>query len=200
MKNRRWAVSAILGLFSLACSGLQAPQAASLASPVAPPAEPAAPVEHVLQDGTAVKLSLINELSSGNAELGQEIRFEVVNDLALDGVTVLHRGAAVTGAVVEAVAKKKMGRAGKLNFTIQSLKLADGESVPLRAFNNTNGESHSAGVAVLALHMPVVAAPFFLLMHGENSTIPKGTELTVFISGDNRLDLSKFGPPAPAIR
>jgi hypothetical protein len=37
------------------------------------------------------------------------------------------------------------------------------------------------------------AAPFFLFMHGKDVTIPKGTEITAYISGDFNLDRAKFG-------
>ena len=39
-------------------------------------------------------------------------------------------------------------------------------------------------------HFP--AAPFFLFMHGKDITIPKGTEITAYISGDTRLEQAKF--------
>jgi hypothetical protein len=46
------------------------------------------------------------------------------------------------------------------------------------------------------------AAPFFLFMHGKDITIPKGTELTAYVSGDMKLDRAKFevaqSQPAPA--
>lgn len=36
------------------------------------------------------------------------------------------------------------------------------------------------------------AAPLFLLIHGKDITIPKGTEITAYISGDIPLDPQKF--------
>jgi hypothetical protein len=36
------------------------------------------------------------------------------------------------------------------------------------------------------------AAPFFLFMHGEDITIPKGTEVTAYVNGDMKLDIAKF--------
>ena len=42
------------------------------------------------------------------------------------------------------------------------------------------------------------AAPLFLLMHGKDITIPKGTEIAAFVSGDVRLDLAKFRPAGSA--
>ena len=41
-------------------------------------------------------------------------------------------------------------------------------------------------------------APVFLLMHGKDVTIPKGTDVTAYISGDVKLDLAKF-QPAPLV-
>jgi hypothetical protein len=157
----------------------------------------ASTADHVLEDGTPVKLRLTTQLSSGNAKPGQTIDFEVVDDLALDGITILHRKTQVMGVVVESEKKKRLGRPGILNFTIASLKLADGENIPLRSFNNTTGDSHVTGVTALALNTPLAAAPFFLLMHGENSTFPKGTEITVFTSGNTHLDLDRFRPRTP---
>lgn len=209
MTASRISLLAFCALFSAGLAASQAPAA----SPAAPsvPAQTAAPAtsrastdqqpqraEHVLEDGTPVKLALLKEISSAHAELGQKIQFEVLNDLAVDGFTVLRRGALVTGIVTEVEKKKRLGRAGVLNFTISEVNLADGSKVPVRAYNNTNGDSHTVGVTALALNMPLAAAPFFLLMHGENSTIPKGTEITVFISGDIGLSLSDFNLPAPA--
>src|SRR6478672_11234014 len=36
------------------------------------------------------------------------------------------------------------------------------------------------------------AAPLFLFMHGKDITIPKGTEITAYASGDTKLDQAKF--------
>ncbi len=39
------------------------------------------------------------------------------------------------------------------------------------------------------------AAPFFLFMHGKDTTIPKGTEITAYVNGNMPLDAMKFGAP-----
>jgi hypothetical protein len=41
------------------------------------------------------------------------------------------------------------------------------------------------------------AAPFFLFMHGKDTSIPKGTEITAYVNGDVKLDIAKFQPAAP---
>jgi hypothetical protein len=40
------------------------------------------------------------------------------------------------------------------------------------------------------------AAPLLLFIHGKDLTIPKGTEVTAFVAGDMKLDMSKFVPAA----
>src|SRR5208337_1334523 len=47
---------------------------------------------NILQDGTPVKLRLLNKLDSHTAKNGDEIPFDVVNDVVVGGVTVLRRG------------------------------------------------------------------------------------------------------------
>jgi hypothetical protein len=114
------------------------------------------------------------------------------------GVTVLRRGSPATGVVTQATSSKTMGRAGKLSFTINDIHLRNGGKVPVRAFNRTKGENRAGEVVTLMLEMPVVSAPFFLLIHGTNTTFPRGTEITAFVNGDLRLDLTSFGPSPSA--
>src|SRR6202041_2387279 len=38
------------------------------------------------------------------------------------------------------------------------------------------------------------AAPLLLFIHGKDITIPKGTEVTAFVSGDMNLNMAKFAP------
>jgi len=175
------------------------------AAPAAAPAAPVAgtpPTPNTLLDGTAVKLRLTETISSSNAKVGQQIPFEVTEDVVVQGVTVLPKGAQAIASVTEANAKKSMGRGGKLNVNVDSARLADGEKVQLRAVQDNKGGGHvgamtGAMVATAIVFFP--AAPLFLFIHGKDITIPKGTEVTAFVEGDMKLDMAKFMPaPAPA--
>src|SRR5208337_5403874 len=48
------------------------------------------------------------------------------------------------------------------------------------------------------LNAPIVAAPFFLLIHGTNTTFPRGTEINAFVNGDLSLDLASSSPAPSA--
>jgi hypothetical protein len=147
----------------------------------------------ILVDGTPIKLRLVNKLDSRKSKDEDPIAFDVVNDVVLSGVVVLRRGDPASAVVVQSVSSKTMGRAGRLNFTVNDIKLRDGSTVKVRAFNNGRGDGRTAEMVGYMLTMPMVAAPFFLLMHGEDTTFPRGTEINAFVNGDRRLDLSAFG-------
>ncbi len=167
----------------------QIPAATTAPAPAQPPSA------SILQDGTPMKLRLLNKLDSHTAKNGDEILFDVVNDVVVGGVTVLRRGSPATGVVTQAEASKNMGRAGKLSFTINDVKLRNGDKVPVRAFNRTSGENRTGEMIGMMIELPIAAAPFFLLIHGTNTTFPRGTQITAFVNGDLRLDLASFGAP-----
>ena len=151
----------------------------------------------ILQDGAPIKLRLLNKLDSHTAKEGDGIPFDVVNDVVVNGVTVLRRGSTATGVVIQAKASKTMGRAGKLSFAVNDIKLRNGSKTPVRAFSRTSGENRTVEMIALMAEMPIASAPFFLLIHGTNTTFPRGTEITAFVNGDRRLDLASFDA-APA--
>jgi hypothetical protein len=165
-------------------------------------AQPTAPSKgFVLEDGTAVILRLGRNLSSADAHAGDRVDFEVAEEVSVNRIVVILKDSPASGTVITAHKKRRMGRAGKLDVSIDGVQLADGERATLRAVKESQGGSHTgimAGgmVATSLIVWPV--APVFLLMHGKDVTIPKGTEVTAYISGGVKLDLAKF-QPAPLV-
>src|SRR5579875_2483190 len=157
-----------------------------------------------LADGTPVKLRLMETVSSATAQVNQHINFETLEAIKLDGVTVIPKGATAIGTVTAAQPKRRLGRGGKLDITIDYVRLADGEKAALRAVKDLKGGGHTgamtAGIVATSL-IVWPAAPFFLFMHGKNITIPEGTEITAFVNGDTDLNpqsFSSLGPPTNA--
>ncbi len=152
--------------------------------------------DHSIHDGTPIKLKLQANISSADARTGQEVPFETVEELQVDGVTVLPKGSLAIGVVTEAESKRRMGRGGKLDITISYARLKDSEKVSLRAVSASKGGSHTGAMtgAMVATSLIIwPAAPFFLFVKGKDITIPQGTEITAFVDGDMRLDMAKFG-------
>jgi len=147
-----------------------------------------------------VKLRLSQTISSADAKVGQEIPFEVVEDVSVDQVVVLPKGATAIANVTAAEHKKSMGRAGKLDISISYARLKDQEKVALRATQENKGGGHVGAMTGAIVATSIVffpAAPLFLFIHGKDTTIPQGTEITAFVDGDMHLDMANFGAASP---
>jgi len=154
----------------------------------------------VLQDGTPIKLRFGTTVSSQTAHVGDSVDLEVLEEVTVGSTVVIQKGATAVASVTEAQSKRSMGRAGKLDINIDYVRLADGEKAALRAVKAVKGGGHQgamtgAMVATSLIFLP--AAPLFLFMHGKDISIPKGTEITAFVSGDMPLALARFQPGAP---
>lgn len=172
----------------------ETPVAAQQAAPLTPPSP------HTLLDGTPVKLRLSQTISSADTRVGQEIPFEVVEDLSVDQVVVLPKGATAIATVTAAEHKKSMGRAGKLDIAISYARLKDQEKVALRATQQNKGGGHVGAMTGAIVATSIVffpAAPLFLFIHGKDITIPQGTEITAFVEGDMHLNMANFGAAQP---
>lgn len=162
---------------------------------------PAAPKGFVLEDGTPVKMTN-RTVSSSDARAGDTLDFEVLEEVQVEDVVVVPKGGLAFATVTEAQSKRRMARGGKLDINIDYVKLLDSEKAPLRAVKEVKGGGHTAAmtggiVATSLVFFP--AAPFFLFMHGKDISIPKGTEITAYVSGDMKLDKARFQTaPAPA--
>lgn len=127
--------------------------------------------------------------------MGQEIPFEVVEDISVDQVVVLPKGATAIANVTAAERKKSMGRAGKLDIAISYARLKDQEKVSLRATQENKGGGHVGAMTGAIVATSIVffpAAPLFLFVHGKDITIPQGTEITAFVEGDMHLNMANF--------
>ena len=173
---------------------------ATSAPVVAAPSAP--PPPNTLLDGTAVKLRLAENLSSEKNKTGDQVPFEVVDEVVVDGVVVVPKGAQAIATVTNASPKKSMGRGGKLDVNVDSMRLVDGEKVQLRAVQENKGGGHvgamtGAMVATSIVFFP--AAPLFLFIHGKPVEIPKGTVVTAFVEGDMHLDMAKMVPAGTVV-
>ena len=147
--------------------------------------------ELTLHDGTPVRLRLSRNLSSADAKTGDTVDFEVLEDVKVDGMLLIARGGTAIGTVTDAEHKKRMARGGKLDMTIDYVRLVNGDKVALRAVKETSGGGHTGamtGAMVATALVAWPAAPFFLFMHGKDTTIPKDTEITAYVNSEVRLD------------
>jgi hypothetical protein len=147
-------------------------------------ARAAAPVTVVgfrLLNDTPVHVKLTKTISSATAHVGDILEFEVLDDVLIEGLPVLTKGAMASGVISNAEPKKHFGRGGRLVFSITSVRLADGEKATLRCYQEISGISNtSSGDAVVPLAF------------GKDAVVPQDTKFTALVDGDVALKRESF--------
>ncbi|HUN62002.1 MAG TPA: hypothetical protein VMU53_08430 [Candidatus Sulfotelmatobacter sp.] len=143
-----------------------------------------------LLDGIVVRLRLVEDVSSASARAGDLVRFELVDGVSLDEIVVIPKPSMAVGHVSEVQPKRRLGRAGSLQITLDYLQVPGGEKIPLRANSReAKGKNQEKGmmVAIILVPVPLVfpfPAPATLFARGEDAVLHAGTEITAEVSGD----------------
>jgi hypothetical protein len=145
---------------------------------VAPIAQPS-PSEITLRNGTPIHLKLGKTISSATAHIGDIVDFTVVEEVLVDGLSVIPAGSTAIGLVSEAETKKRMGHGGKLAFSVNFVHLKDDEKAAVRSFQESTGSNNSAG-AILSLSS------------GKDVIFTQGSEFTAYVDGDMQLKREDF--------
>jgi hypothetical protein len=152
-----------------------------------------------IPDGTKLRIRLDQTISSATAEEGQTVELSVTEPVRVGETVVIPEGSRVTGTVTQAQEKRRMGRAGHLDFSLDRVRAIDGQWIPLRyTLNKKSGDSHAVRTGVITAGVAVVfwpAAPVFLLMKGKDTTINKGVIFDAFTDENHSVGAQA---PAPA--
>jgi|SRR5882724_1627193 len=150
------------------------PAPASSAAPVQ-----ASPLDFTLRSGTVIHLKLIKTLSSAGAKLGDRVDLEVAEDVVIDGIAVVAKGAAAVGTVTDVETKKHLGHGGKLGVSLNSVRLASNDNAPIRGYQEAQGANSTAGAV-----LPMVS--------GKDVAFAPGTAFTAWVDGDVHLKKETF--------
>lgn len=121
-----------------------------------------------VKPGTPVLVENVAALSSRTATVGQAVEFRVVEAIVVNGRVVIPVGATVWGKVTVA-SRKALVKSGKLEFSIDRVKTADGSYIQLA------GQSAMVGQRKL-------------VVLGGETEVPAGTKFTATIG-----DSASFG-------
>ena len=148
----------------------------------------------VLPEGTKIRVRLEQTISSSTAEEGQMVELCVTDEVKVGETVVIAEGAHVSGTVTQAHEKRRMGRAGKLDFSIDRVKAIDNQWVPLRySVTRKAGQSHALTTGILTAGVAAVfwpAAPVFLLRKGQDITINRDAAFDVYTDRNHTVKLS----------
>jgi len=129
----------------------------------------------ILENGTKIRLKLVDKVSSGLNQEGDEVNFTVTEDVRLGDLILIKEGARATGIISELISRDRVGKPGKLTINLDYAKAVNGKKVPLNGTINKTGEDKvflSVGLTVL-----LVVLPFGLLLRGSDATLPAGYQV-----------------------
>ncbi|MBX3076072.1 hypothetical protein KF728_21345 [Candidatus Obscuribacterales bacterium] len=141
-----------------------------------------------LEEGTAVRLKLLDSISSGSNHQGDSVSFRVVDDvLGADEKTILIKaGTPAWGSISNLEERGHMGEKGQLSLSIEGTKSVDGKKIPLRAAVNRDGKAKLGTVIALSF----IVTPLFLFMRGKDATIAAGTQVNTYVDRDMHVDVT----------
>ncbi len=134
-----------------------------------------------LKEGTPVLLTTTEKLISGRIPEGSTIRYKVARDVVGSGNNiVIAYGSFAQGKITRSRRRGMFGKAGQLEFTVDTAEAVDGTPIPLRAMQEASGKGNKNEVIVSALLLTVLA----VFVHGRDIEIPEGTEITAYVDHD----------------
>ena len=141
-------------------------------------------------EGTELRMRLEEPLSSKTANQGDRFSVSLIEDVRLADGMVLKAGYRGVGEVTEARGNGMLGKAGKLNVTLNYLKVGD-ERIRLRANKAAKGDNRTGTQVVTFVFLGVFAG----FIKGKDVSIPKGTQLTAYTDEEKVLQTPLAPPP-----
>jgi hypothetical protein len=165
------------------------PQAAQPAT--APAAAPSEPATARLPEGTEIRFTLAQSISSKTAAEGDEFEIVTSEPIDLAGGAVLPAGFHGRGEVTNVEHRGMLGKPGQLSVRLDYVRIGE-TKVRLRSNQGREGKSNVGGVIVLSL----LVTPLFLLMKGKDAVIPMGQTVTGYADDDAEITLPATPPAA----
>ena len=134
-----------------------------------------------LPANTLIKIALVDAVGTRTAQVGDVVKFQVVEDVIVDDNLVLAKGLYGVG-VVETVKKPNgWGSNGKLNINFSKVNCIDGQEietyVDYAAMEIMAEKKMTLGAAIVGMDLSDNWNK--VLVHGKNLEVPAGTELYI---------------------
>lgn len=133
-----------------------------------------------LQEGSTVRVRILETLSSASSKVGEQVNMEVAEDVLADGKIVIARGAKAMGTITVAEPSKMMGKKGKIDFTIDYATDVNGKNIRLRSAVKSEGKGSQGGVIAAA----VIINPLLIFIKGKDVTVEKEKIFPVYVDRD----------------
>lgn len=139
-----------------------------------------------LKAGTMIPLQVVNPTRAAEVHKGDNVLFQVVRDIAVNGQTVIPYGTLVNGIVYEAKRSSWFGTKGRLGININEINLPGGQNVPLNNGNVYVEGTNRTAVSVLLCLFITLPACFIC---GGKAELHNGYTVQTFVGQDTILQL-----------
>jgi hypothetical protein len=158
------------------------------------PAQPALG-QFTVREGTEVRMTLEEELSSKSARVGQRFRMRVAEPVRVQGQVIVPAGTLGVGEVTRVERKGAFGKSGKLDVRVLHLDLGENR-IRLTGTNSDEGAGGTAATVAVA----VVAGVFSAFVTGKSAVLPVGTQMVGYLESDTPVIVEAVAsPPAPIV-
>lgn len=144
-------------------------------------------VEQVkLASGTVIAVENSTEINSANLIAGQTLDFFVVDDVKVNGKTVVRRGARAKAQVTRVNKAKGLGKEGSVEVEIKTVEAVDGTEVRL---TNTKVYEEGEDKQTAAILLGVLVCILFLTKKGKDAVIPPGFSVDGRVAQDVQISV-----------
>jgi hypothetical protein len=172
----------------------------------------------VLPEGIRVSLELQTLVTTRTAKRNDRVKFQVVSDVSVEGLTVIPKGSEAWGTVMLAKKPGRFERDGKLQIQLNSVTLLNGQTIAIRKPPPPRTQGGGWGLRGDALQgpllLPVAAAIFAaspredqetilgsvlegVFAKGHHTELPPGTPVEALISQVANLNREEFAKLQP---
>lgn len=136
--------------------------------------------------GTAIHFAVATPISSSSAKVGDTFAIIATDELDIDGMVIVEKGAKGQGTIAMVEGAGSNGHAGKLGLQYDYVTASDGNKIKLsntQHIDQGEGQAGKASTATVATYL--LLGPLGLFAHnfvrGKDLTIDEKTKLTAFV-------------------
>ena len=132
----------------------------------------------VLKEQTEVKLKFAQNVSSRAARPGQMIEFVVDEDVVVDGVKVIKKGARSIGYVADSASARGVGKGGSIEIRMEAIR-TQGKMVKITGADSLAEKRATGKVVAMTI---LFGLSGLLAAGGHEVKIPEGTPITAYVA------------------
>lgn len=139
----------------------------------------------ILENGTTIPLKLVDNISSGTFNEGDQVNFVVEEDIKIGEIVLIKEGTRAAGYISELTSRGRIGKPGHITINFDHIKSVNGKKIPLTGQLIRKGNDK----LVLTVALGICLTPLFLLMRGTDATLPAGYKVQARVDRDTVINL-----------